>query len=137
MNCLFNNIMLLVDCSPVDNAIIQIIEKIASCGNAVVTLTHVIHSHTIDQDTALKDKADKCMSDYLTLFEKKSVKTNILLLSGEPEVELVKEIDTGKYDLIALATHGHKMLSDILFGSISDHLKHTVSVPIIMIRGNP
>ena len=65
----------------------------------------------------------------------RSIEAETLLLSGEPEVELEKEIKTEKYDLVAMATHGHKAFSDILLGSVSDHLKHTIDVPILMVRG--
>ena len=59
-----------------------------------------------------------------------------MIFSGEPEIELVKEIETGKYDLVALATHGHKIFADILYGSVSDHLKHRVDVPILLVHGS-
>ena len=135
MTCAFSRILVLIDCSPVDDNIIDTIIRMVSCGHSEVTLVHVIHSHTMDQDTALKAQADAYMSERVFQFERSSIKADKLLLSGEPEDELVKEIETGKYDLVALATHGHRIFSDILFGSISDHLKHAVSIPILMIRG--
>jgi universal stress protein A len=137
MTCAFSRILVLVDCSPVDDNIVDTIIRMVSCGHSEVTLVHVIHSHTLDQDTALKAEADANMDNRVLQFANSSIKASKLLLSGEPEVELVKEIETGKYDLVALATHGHRIFSDILFGSISDHLKHSVSVPILMIRGKP
>ena len=76
-----------------------------------------------------------CMAARKAELEAAGVETETLILSGEPEIELVKEIETGEYDLVALATHGHKLLADILFGSVSDHLKHEVDIPILLVRG--
>lgn len=134
--CPFKHILLLLDCSPVDDAIMEKILMMATCGNTEVTLTHVVHSHTIDQHRVLKEKADRCLSTRKKQFEAASINATELLLSGEPEEELLTEIDTGKYDLVALATHGHSGFMDFLMGSVSRHLKHHIEVPLLMIRGN-
>ncbi len=133
--CCFSHILVLLDCTPIDNAIIERILSMVKCGNPEITLTRVVHSHTIDEDRILKKQADECMAARLKQFAEFSIKAHCLILSGEPEKELKTEIETGKYDLIALATHGHKVFSDILLGSVSDYLKHTVDVPILMVRG--
>ena len=133
--CLFTHILVLLDCSPVDDAILDMVVKLAGCGNATVTLVHVVHSHTIDQDRILKEKAEQCVAARLQQLTAASIQANTLLLSGEPEKELVKEINKGEYDLVALATHGHKVFSDLLLGSVSDHLKHEVDVPLLMVKG--
>jgi len=133
--CLFSHILVLLDCSPVDDAIIDKIMPLAVCGKAAVTMVHVVHSHTIDQDRALKDKTEQCMAARVRQLERASIPAHALMLSGEPEAELVKEINSGHYDLVALATHGHKLFSDLLLGSVSEHLKHEVSVPLLMVRG--
>lgn len=135
MMCTFSHILMLLDCSSVDDAIVNYVINIAKCGGIKVTLVHVVHSHTLDQDRVLKEQADQTMKERATQFEKAGIKAEILILSGEPEKELEKEIKTEKYDLVALATHGHKAFSDILYGSVSDYLKHTVETPILMVKG--
>ena len=69
-------------------------------------------------------------------FEAADIPVSIKLLSGEPEIELVREIETHPYDLVAMATHGHTYFSDLLLGSVSNHLKHHVQVPILLINGS-
>ena len=66
--CLFSHILVLLDCSSVDDPIIERIIKIAGCGKAQVTLVHVVHSHTLDQDRALKEKSDECMRTRIKQF---------------------------------------------------------------------
>ena len=38
-------------------------------------------------------------------------------------------------DLVALATHGHKGIIDIVLGSVSEKLKHESDKPILLLRG--
>ena len=52
----------------------------------------------------------------------KGTETHIIIRSGEPELEILDEIDNKDDDLIAMATHGHGFLGDLLFGSVSDKL---------------
>ena len=57
-----------------------------------------------------------------------------IIKSGEPEEEIIREIETGDYDLVAMATHGHTFIGDILFGSVSDSLKHKISIPLLLLN---
>lgn len=133
--CPFSNILVLLDCSPVDDAVVNEVLRIAQCGDSKITLVHVIHSHTLDQDRVLREKSGACMSERIRQFAASSIKAEAVFLSGEPETELVRFINKGNYDLIAMATHGHKLFQDVLFGSVSDYLKHAVHVPLLMVRG--
>lgn len=131
----YSRILLPLDCSEVDEAIVCHVALLAKSEGATVILVHVVHSHTLDQDRVLKERAETHLARRKAELEESGVAVETLLLSGEPEMELVKEIGRGDYDLVAMATHGHKLFSDILFGSVSDHLKHEVDVPILLVRG--
>jgi Universal stress protein UspA and related nucleotide-binding proteins len=133
--CPFSNILVLLDCSPVDDAVVNEVLRIVSGADVRVTLVHVVHSHTLDQDRALRAKSEACMTARVRRFAEASVNAEPLLLSGEPETELARHINEGTYDLVAMATHGHKALQDVLLGSVSDYLKHTVTVPLLLVRG--
>jgi len=39
-------------------------------------------------------------------------------------------------DLIAMATHGHKFIGDMIHGSVSRSVRHISSVPVLLVRGN-
>lgn len=133
----YRKILVLLDCSPVDDVIIDHVKGLAKAEEASVVLLHVVHSHTLDQDRALGERARSCGARRAAEFEALSIPVETLLLSGEPEVEIVKHVRHGDYDLLALATHGHKVFSDILYGSVSDHLKHELDIPLLLIKGAP
>ena len=37
-------------------------------------------------------------------------------------------------DLIAMSTHGHRFLSDLLHGTTADRVRHLVKVPVLLLR---
>jgi nucleotide-binding universal stress UspA family protein len=60
------------------------------------------------------------------------------LAMGDPATELVKVAVEENVDLIAMSTHGHRFLNDLLRGSTADRLRHNVAVPVLMIKaGRP
>ncbi len=131
----YKNILVTIDCSSVDEKILDHVALLARQNNAKVVLLHVVHSHTLDQERALREKAQTILNRYLKKLQTKGVEAAVLIRSGEPEKEILDEIETNKYDLVAMGTHGHRFLGDILFGSVSDTLKHKISVPLLLIKG--
>ncbi len=131
---LYKKILLTIDCSDVDGPIVTHISALARQNNARVVLMHVIHSHTLDQDRALRDKASVAMENLLGTMRDEGIEVDSIVKKGEPEEEILREIETGEYDLVAMATHGHTWLGDILFGSVSDSLKHKISIPLLLLK---
>lgn len=131
----YKNILVTIDCSPVDEKILAHAALLALQNDATLHLLHVVHSHTLDQNRILREKAEKMMERYANDLKRQEVKTKLMIKNGEPEQEILDEIDTGRYDLVAMATHGHKFFSDLLYGSVSDALKHKIDIPLLMIRG--
>ena len=123
-----------MDCSSVDEAIIKHVSALALQNNAQVVLLHVVHSHTLDQHRVLNEQAEVSLSTYHQLLKDQGIDTRIIIRSGEPDTEILAEIEGKDYDLVAMATHGHTFIGDILFGSVSDTLKHSIGIPLILIN---
>ena len=132
----YRKILVTMDCSPVDNAIVEHIAALALLSGAKVHLLHVVHSHTLDQDRILREKAEKCLQDHLDSLRQKGVEAQMVLRSGEPESEILEEIENNGYDLVAMALHGHTFLADALLGSVSRSLKHAIRIPLLLLRGD-
>ncbi len=130
----YKNILVTIDCSPVDNAIIQHVALLAEQNRARVCLLHVIHAHTIDQRRAAQKQAEACLEKHGEKLRAQGVDVRKLILAGEPDEQILKEIETGGYDLVAMALHGHNFPGDLLFGSVSETLKHKISVPLLLIK---
>jgi manganese transport protein len=57
-----------------------------------------------------------------------------VLALGEPSDEIVKLAGEKDIDLIAMTTHGHRFVSDLLYGSTADKGRHQVDVPVLLLK---
>jgi nucleotide-binding universal stress UspA family protein len=129
----YEKILVTMDCSSVDDVIIEHVSALAIQNEAQVSLLHVVHSHTLDQDRALREAAEASLKSRCEALRARGIETRVVIRSGEPDAEILKEIEGTDYDLVAMATHGHSFLGDILFGSVSRTLKHRIRVPLLLI----
>ncbi len=129
----YKKILATMDCSPVDDAVINHVSAIALQNNAQVYLLHVVHSHTLDQDRVLRESTEASLKSRSEELKAQGIEVHIVIRSGEPDTEILEEIEEKNYDLVAMATHGHSFIGDVLFGSVSRTLKHKISIPLLII----
>jgi manganese transport protein len=55
------------------------------------------------------------------------------LAMGSPPDQILKVADGEKCDLIALASHGHRLIGDIIHGSTIEAVRHHARVPIFAV----
>ncbi len=55
------------------------------------------------------------------------------LSAGRPVPALVRLIETVEPDLVVLGAHGHRLLSDIIFGSTADALRHRIKASVLVV----
>jgi len=134
MTQLYEKILVTIDCSTVDDVIVDHIATLAEIHESSVFLVHAIHAHTRDEDQALNERARKHLERHTTTLLERGIKTQVILKNGEPYPVIAAEIASGEYDLVAMATHGHGPIGDFLYGSVSDKLKHTIDVPLLLIK---
>ncbi len=132
---MYKNILLLLDCSSVDKKIIVHVADLASILHSHVHLFHVVHAHTLDQERVLSAKAEQSISEALQYFKEKGINSDFSIGEGEPSAEVLKIATEERWDLIALATHGHKAFGDFIYGSVSNTLKHKSGKPLLFING--
>jgi nucleotide-binding universal stress UspA family protein len=131
---IYKKILVTIDCSLIDEAIVKHVSAIAIQNSAEVYLLHVVHSHTLDQNRALYEKADLCLNSWCTFLESQGIKADKVIRSGEPDNQILQEIENNDYDLVAMATHGHTFIGDLLFGSVSKSLKHKINIPLLLLK---
>jgi nucleotide-binding universal stress UspA family protein len=57
-----------------------------------------------------------------------------VLALGEPSDEIIKLAREKDVDLIAMTTHGHRFISDILYGATADKVRHSVDIPVLLVK---
>jgi manganese transport protein len=64
--------------------------------------------------------------------EGREVSTELAL--GNPPTEILKTAVARDCDLIAMTSHGHKLVGDIFLGSTIDRVRHNTLLPILVVR---
>jgi manganese transport protein len=64
------------------------------------------------------------------------VTVDTLLALGDPPAEILKTAIKEGCDLIAMTTHGHRLLGDIVFGSTIEHVRHASKIPLLIVHAN-
>ncbi len=66
--------------------------------------------------------------------QEKGTKADYVLAYGEPSNEIIRIAREQDIDLIAMTTHGHRFISDLLYGSVSHEVRHAVDIPVLLLR---
>jgi manganese transport protein len=53
---------------------------------------------------------------------------------GDPPTELLKAAQAEHCDLIAMSSHGHRLLGDLIFGSTTHEVRHRTSIPVLIVK---
>lgn len=131
---MYEQILVALDASPTDEAIIEHICKLAPIHHSRVILLRVAHYHTRDQMTHEVEESEEYLNQVADRMMQCGIDAQATVAHGEPAEQIVKEAETRGVDLIAMSTHGHKGLYDLVFGSVSDEVRHGVSIPVLLIR---
>jgi len=62
------------------------------------------------------------------------IPTEAELAYGDPATEIVKWVNREGCDLVAMSTHGHQFIADLLFGQTAIKVQHNISVPVLLLR---
>ena len=53
---------------------------------------------------------------------------------GDPATEIIKAAEAEAVDLVAMATHGHRFVKDLLLGATVDKVRHELKVPVLLLQ---
>ena len=56
------------------------------------------------------------------------------LAMGDPATELIRLARERDVDLIAMSTHGHRLLNDLVRGTTVSRVRHVVKIPVLLLR---
>jgi nucleotide-binding universal stress UspA family protein len=138
---MYKHILVAVEHSSADNAILAHIRPLARmCGSSLL-LVHVADGWAARayDELQLREspeiQADRAYLEQLraTLAgEGFTVETRLAM--GEPAAEIIRITKTDPVDLVAMATHGHKFLKDLVLGATVDKVRHEVAVPVLLLK---
>jgi nucleotide-binding universal stress UspA family protein len=138
---MYQRILVAIEHSSADRAVLTHIEQLAGLTRARLLLVHVADGWAARhfEDLKLREseeiKDDRAYLEGLCQhFTTRGLEARGRLALGDPATELVKVAQEEQVDLIAMSTHGHRFLNDLIRGSTADRVRHRVTVPVLMVR---
>jgi nucleotide-binding universal stress UspA family protein len=139
---MYKRILVPLEHSDYDHAIVEHVRKLASMCHASVVLIHVADgfaARNVAQLNLRESEEMRLDREYLEktcdLMEADGLEADCLLAGGDPAKEIAEAAAREKCDLIAMATHGHRFIKDIVYGSVANEVRHLSRVPVLLVRG--
>jgi len=136
---IYKTILVTVDGTPSDRAIIEHVKPLAKLAGSRVVLLHVADgwaARTYGADAVSREIAED--TNYLKQVREElqaaGIATESELAYGDPAKEIVKWVREKGCDLVAMSTHGHRFLADIFLGTTATRVQHAISVPVLLLR---
>ena len=138
---MYREILVAIENSDADRAVLEHVEALARLGGSRVLLVHVAdgwaarHFEDLELRESEEIRNDRAYLERLCgELVARGVDARARLAMGDPATQLVKVAGDERVDLIAMATHGHKFLADLVRGSTADRVRHNVQIPVLMVR---
>jgi nucleotide-binding universal stress UspA family protein len=138
---MYKHILVAIENSNADRTVLEHVQQLAKLTGASLLLVHVADGWAARHYDELALRESEEMKEdraYLAKIQQQLIAAgftaNAHLAMGDPATELVRVAEAQHVDLIAMSTHGHRFLNDLIRGSTADRVRHNVVVPVLMIR---
>ena len=138
---MYKRILVAAENSAADRAVLDHVQELARLTGATLLIVHVADGwaarnfHQLELRESEEMRADRA---YLEELREEltgrgfAVETRLGL--GDPASEIARVAGEERVDLIAMSTHGHRFVKDVLLGATVDRLRHMVDVPVLLVR---
>jgi nucleotide-binding universal stress UspA family protein len=138
---MYKRILVTLENTATDAAILEHVRQLATFCHASVVLIHVADGFVARNFQSLTLRESEEMRADLKYLEgcaaslcESGIDADSLLAGGDPAVEITAAAEREGCDLIAMSTHGHRFLKDLLFGSVANEVRHRARVPVLCLR---
>jgi nucleotide-binding universal stress UspA family protein len=138
---MYKRILVAIEHSAADRTILDHVQELARLTGASLLLVHVADGWVArSYDELQLRESREIVEDRAYLEEVKQELTSrgfsvdTCLAMGEPAKEIVRLTTSEHVDLVAMATHGHRFVMDLLLGTTVDKVRHEVRVPVLLLQ---
>lgn len=140
---MYRRILVPLENSSTDAGILDHVRELARHCNASLVVIHVADGWAARNIAHLKLRESEELRvdrEYIeriaTSLSGEGIPTEAVLATGDPAREITAAAERERCDLIAMATHGHKFIGDVIHGSVANTVRHETSIPVLMLRAN-
>ena len=138
---MYRKILVALENSRADQSLLPHVSALATRLGSELLLVHVADGWAARNYERLQlAESEEMKSDraYLeataTQLRAKNLIVTARLALGDPPAEILKTAQEEKCDLIAMTSHGHRLIGDILFGSTIHEVRHRAQIPVLLVR---
>ena len=138
---MYRKILVALENGPADDNLITHVTELALRLQSELILLHVADgwaARNFDQLQLAESEEIKADRAYLVRMEEKLRKSGIPVTSqlalGNPPQEILKVADAEHCDLIAMGSHGHRLIGDLIHGSAVHEVRHKTTIPVLTVR---
>ena len=137
---MYRKILVALENGEADKRLLPHITQLARQVGAELLLLHVADgwaARNFEQLKLAESAEMKADSEYLKAtalaIRADGLQVDTVLALGNPPNEIVKIAASAHCDLIALASHGHKLIGDLIHGSTIDKVRHNTTIPLLVV----
>ena len=140
---MYRRILVPLEHSAADQTILAHVRELARRLGSALVLIHVADGWVArnireldlrESEEMREDRANR--EDIVRRLQAEGFDADAVLAAGDPAKEIAAAAEREGCDLIAMATHGHRLLGDVVHGSVATALRHMIRVPILMVRAD-
>jgi nucleotide-binding universal stress UspA family protein len=141
---MYKRILVPLENTRTDRAILEHVVQLAKHDGASLVLIHVADGFAarnlkqLDLRESEEMKKDReYLDETAARLSADGLAVDAVLATGDPTSEITAAADREQCDLIAMGTHGHRWVKDLLFGSVAEAVRHRTLIPVLMVRQPP
>jgi len=136
---MYKTILVTLEGTPTDRAIIDHVKHLAAALQSRAVLLHVVSGvpariHGSNAAGREVDEGTAFLTEVRAEFAKAGITAEAELAYGDAAKEIVNWVNRKGCDLVAMSTHGHQFVADLVLGTTAFHVQHNVRVPVLMLR---
>ena len=138
---MYQTILIPLENSWADETILNHIKALARLMSSRLILVHVADGVVArNQEQLNLDESEEMRLDRQYLEERRAalagegLEVSARLACGDPADQIVSVAAEEHCDLIAMATHGHRLIKDVVLGSVASAVRHRTDIPVLLVR---
>lgn len=138
---MYRKILVALENGPADLSLLPHIATLAKLLGSELLLLHVADGFAARNFAQLKlAESEEMMADkaYLEAAAEKlraaGLKVSTQLALGDPPTGILQTAAVAQCDLIAMASHGHRFVGDMIYGSTIHKVRHDTAIPVLLVR---
>ena len=138
---MYKRILVALENGRADETLVPHVAELARTLGSSLLLVHVADGFAARNFAHLKlaeseeMQADRAYLEQIAVrLRSEGIEVSTELALGNPPTEILKTAVARECDLIAMTSHGHKLVGDIFLGSTIDRVRHNTLLPMLVVR---